>query len=425
MKLSGPCRIALILGVVCTGIVDMCFGQVQNASLTGLVTDPSGSVVPGATVTIKNVATNSTQSQQTDASGYYVFPSLPIGTYTITVEITGFKKAVQEGLTLQTSQRGRNDVRLEVGGVSEVVEVQSDVSALETQQSSPSVLVGNRMLLDVPLAIRNWDDLLVGAAGVTGGRYTEQGGSTAAGRTGGANVHGVRSLQNNFLLDGVDNNTFSENVQELSTQTVHSSVDAIQEFRVVTVPYSAEYGCSPGAAIDVATKAGSNDFHGAAWEFLRNDKFDAADFFLNRSGAKKAANRQNQFGGNVGGPIVKDRAFFFFNYEGTRISRGQTRLTNVPTASERIGDFSGAAAAVNRTTYANIYDNVGDCMRKVPSGFSASDPLGPNTFRKQSDSASLSRSRRSEDHRPLAASQYHSGERTSQYEQLPPSSDAH
>src|SRR5215470_5064830 len=370
----------VVIGLIATLAARPCLGQVENASLTGLVTDPSGAVIAGATVAVKNTATNSSYTQQTDVTGYYFFPSLPIGSYRISVEMPGFKKAVQEGVILQTSQRGRNDVRLEVGGITEEVRVEAGVSALETQQSSPSSLVANQMVLDVPLAIRNWDDLLVGVAGVSGSRYTEQGGSAAAGRTGGANVHGVRSLQNNFLLDGVDNNTISENVQELSTQTVHSSVDAIQEFRVITVPYSAEYGRSPGAAIIVATKSGANDIHGTAWEFLRNDKFDAADFFLNRSGAKKAPNHQNQFGGNVGGPILKDRAFFFFNYEGTRISRGQTRLTNVPTANERIGDFSAAAGATNRTTYANIFDNVGDCMAKVPSAFSASDPLGPTHF---------------------------------------------
>src|SRR5262249_41837566 len=178
----------------------------------------------------------------------------------------------------------------------------------------------------------------------------------------------------------VDNNTFSENVQELSTQTVHESVDAIEEFKVVTDPYSPEFGRSPGAAITVATKSGSNNFHGAGWEFLRNDKFDAADFFLNRSGAQKAKNRQNQFGGNLGAPILKDRLFGFFNYEGTRIIRGQTRLTNVPTDSERAGDFSSAAGTALGVTYASIFDNVGDCMQKVPSAFSASDPLGPTHF---------------------------------------------
>jgi outer membrane receptor protein involved in Fe transport len=366
--------------LVCAGLAIPAAAQVQNASLTGLVTDPSGAVVAGAAVTAKNKGTNVETTQRTDLSGYYLFPSLPIGVYTVTVELAGFKKAVHDGVILEVGQRRRDDISLEVGVVTEVVEVKASASALETQQAAPSTVVQNRMVLDIPLSLRNWDDLLQMVAGVAGDRYTEQGGSTAAGRTGGVNVHGVRSLQNNFLLDGVDNNTFSENVQELSTQTVHESVDAIQEFKVITDPYSAEYGRSPGAAIIVATKSGTNKINGTLWEFLRNDKFDAADFFLNRSGAHKAENRQNQFGGNVGAPIKKDRAFFFFNYEGTRIVRGQTRLTNVPTDSEKLGDFSAAAAAANRTTYANIFDNVGDCVKKSPGSFSSSDPLGPTHF---------------------------------------------
>jgi outer membrane receptor protein involved in Fe transport len=356
------------------------FGQVQNASLTGLVTDPSGAVISGATVIATNKATNVPQTTTTDTSGYYLFPSLPIGSYSVTVEMTGFKKALHDDVTLEVGQRGRNDFHLQVGQVTELVEVRASASQLETQQASPGSVVSNRLVLDLPLSLRNWDDLLQMVAGVAGDRYTEQGGSTAAGRTGGVNIHGVRSLQNNFLLDGVDNNTMSENVQELSTQVVHESVDAIQEFKVITDPYSAEYGRSPGAAIIVATKSGTNRFHGTLWEFLRNDKFDSADFFLNKSGQKKAENRQNQFGGNIGGPIKKDRAFFFFNYEGTRIVRGQTRLTNVPTPNERIGDFSAAAGAANNTTYAPIFDRVGDCMAKDPAAFDPADPLGANHF---------------------------------------------
>ena len=372
--------VVLICALITVGSGEPGHAQVQNASLTGLVTDPTGAVVRGASVTVKSSTTNTTYAQQTDSSGYYLFPSLPIGAYSVSVEVPGFKKAVHNNVTLEVGQRGRNDFTLEVGGVSEIVEVQAASSVLETQQAAPSTVVQNRMVLEIPLSARNWDDLLQTVPGVNGDRYTEQGGSTAAGRTGGVNVHGVRSLQNNFLLDGVDNNTFSENVQELSTQTVHTSVDAIEEFKVTTAPYSPEYGRSPGAAITVATRSGTNELHGTAWEFLRNDKFDAADFFLNRSGVNKAKNRQNQFGANLGAPISKDRAFFFFNYEGTRIIRGQTRLTNVPTDSERIGDFSAAAAAANRTTYANIFDNVGDCIAKVPSAFSSSDPLGPTHF---------------------------------------------
>ena len=159
-------------------------------------------------------------------------------------------------------------------------------------------------------------------AGVQGSRYTEQSGATSAGRTGGFNVHGVRSLQNNFILDGVDNNTFSENVQELSTQAVRPSVDDIQEFKVITNPYSAEYGRSPGAAVVVTTKSGTNQVHGLAYEYLRNSVFDANDFFSNRSGLKKPENQRNQFGGNVGGPGIKNKLFGFFDWESTRINNG-------------------------------------------------------------------------------------------------------
>src|SRR5262249_2506042 len=160
------------------------------------------------------------------------------------------------------------------------------------------------------------------------------------------------SLQNNFVLDGVDNNSISTNVQELTTQVARPSVDSINEFKVSTNPYNAENGRSPGALISVTTKSGSNSFHGTLYEFLRNKLFDANTFFLNRDGRSKGQNVQNQFGGNLGGPVLKDRVFFFFNYEGTRIRKGTTRIGNVPAANELAGDFSAAAAAANHTTYA-------------------------------------------------------------------------
>jgi hypothetical protein len=235
------CRLSLSLslgiGLICIALCAPSIAQVQNASLTGLVADPSGAVVRSAMVTIKNSATNVAFTQETDASGYYFFPALPIGTYTVSLEMAGFKRAVHN-IVLEVGQRGRDDFHLEVGGITETVEVESAPSALETQQPAPNTVIQNRMVLEIPLSARNWDDLLQTVPGVAGDRYTEQGGSTAAGRTGGVNVHGVRSLQNNFLLDGVDNNTVSENVQELSTQIVHTSVDAIEEFKVTTAPYS-------------------------------------------------------------------------------------------------------------------------------------------------------------------------------------------
>ena len=236
--------------------------------------------------------------------------------------------------------RDRNDFQLALGEVTQVVKVKTAATALQTESAMPGLDITNSEFLDLPLGRRNWDDLLLLSSGVSGDRHSEQGSSTASGRTAIVDVHGVRSLQNNFLLDGVDNNTTSENVLELSVETIHESVDAIQEFRLITDPYSAEYGRSPGAAVVVATKGGTDKFHGPGWEFVRNNIFDSTDFFTNRSGQKKSKCDLNQFGGNIGGPILKDRAFFFFNYEGQRLAQGIPLLSNVPTASERVVSIS-------------------------------------------------------------------------------------
>ena len=384
--LSIVCLLLFCLSLAVTGSA-----QVNTASLTGMVTDPSGASVSNASVTVKNKATTVERTATTDASGYYTFASLPVGAYSLQVELPGFKKAVQENVNLEVGQKARIDLSLEIGAVTESVVVATTPSLLTTQEAAPGGVIENRMITDLPLSSRNWDDLLAGVPGVQADRYTEQGGGTANGRTGGANVHGVRSLQNNFVLDGVDNNSISENVQELTTQVARPSVDSIQEFRVSTNPYSAENGRSPGALISVTTKGGGNEFHGTVYDFLRNRVFDANNFFQNRAGAGKPPLVQNQYGGNLGGPIYlprfgeggpsvysgKNRAFFFFNYEGTRIVKGVSRLGNVPLPNELIGDFSLAAAAANRvkgaTTcpggvafcYAPIVDKVGDCVPLV------------------------------------------------------------
>ncbi|MCI0418948.1 MAG: carboxypeptidase-like regulatory domain-containing protein, partial [Acidobacteria bacterium] len=355
-------RLVSGLLLLLSGLNNQVLSQVNTASLTGLITDPSGSVVAGAAVIARNRATNVSSSSATDGSGYYVFASLPVGAYDLSVESQGFKKAVREDVVLQVGQKARIDFSLEVGEVTQSVAVEGTAPLLTTQEASTGTVIENRLVTDLPLSLRNWDDLLGLVAGVQGDRYTEEGGGTAAGRTGGVNVHGVRSLQNNFVLDGVDNNSISTNVQELTTQVARPSVDSIQEFKISTNPYSAENGRSPGSLISVTTKGGTNGFHGALYEFHRNRVFDATNFFLNRSGRDKGQNIQNQFGGNVGGPVVKDRAFFFFNYEGTRIRKGTTRLGNVPMRNEIRGDYSAAAAAANRTTYATLTDQVGDCV---------------------------------------------------------------
>lgn len=360
--------------------------QVNTASLTGQVTDTRGAVIANASVTVKNKATAAEKTTTTDSNGYYTFASLPVGEYSVTVELQGFKRAVHESINLEIGQKARLDTLLEVGAVSESVVVLTSPPLLTTQEATTGGVIESRMISDLPLASRNWDDLLGGVPGVQADRYSEQGGATANGRTGGANVHGVRSLQNNFVLDGVDNNSISENVQELTTQVARPSVDSIQEFKVSTNPYSAENGRSPGALISVTTKGGGNDFHGTLYEFHRNRIFDANNFFQNRAGAPKPAHVQNQFGVNFSGPIViprfgegngpstytlKNKLFFFFNYEGTRVRKGVSRLGNVPLANEIRGDFSAAAGAANRVTYAQIFDRVGDCRAKVPGAFNA------------------------------------------------------
>jgi hypothetical protein len=333
-----------LMAVVCAAPTAQ--AQVDRATLTGEVKDASGAALAGATVAVTNTATNVATRVTTTGEGRYLAPNLAPGQYLVEAEAAGFQKFAQS-VILEVGQRARLDITLGVGGLAETVEVEAPIRLLNTEQSAVGTVIDQNAVAKLPLAIRNWDDMLALVAGVQGDRYSEEGGATALGRTGGVNVHGNRSLQNNFLLDGVDNNTISTNVQELSTQVSRPSIDAIEEFKVVTSPYSAEYGRSPGAAISVTTKSGTNAFHGAVYDYYRDERFDSnsyfnEDFRTERGLAPlpKFANDQNQFGANLGGPIVKDKAFFFADYEGTRITRGVTRITNIPTNANRQGIFT-------------------------------------------------------------------------------------
>jgi len=349
-------RKAILCSVVlCAACAFHAVAQVDSASLAGLVTDPSHAAVQGAKVDAANQATGVKRSTVTDASGYYTFPSLPIGSYRVTVTQAGFSP-LTHSVTLDTSSKARQDFELQVGSTATAVDVQSEAPQLSRDDASIGTVIENQVIVSTPLYQRNWDDLIRLVPGVQQNRYTQQSGATDAGRTGDFNAHGVHSLQNNFILDGVDNNTFSENVQELSTSATRPSVDVIQEFKVITNPYSAQYGRSPGTVVDVSTKSGTNQFHGLLFEYLRNRIFDANSYFANESGLKKAKNIQNQFGGSFGGPILKNKLFGFFNYEGTRQRQGVTRISTVPLPNERIGDFSAAAGAANGVAYPTIYN---------------------------------------------------------------------
>jgi len=359
---------ALSVSLLSLGIA-MC--QVNTASLTGLIRDSSDAVVPDEKITALNNSTGIERISQTNSSGYYVLADLPIGTYEISVEKTGFKKAVST-VSLDATEKGRQDFALEIGMVSTIANVAASAPLLSPEDASLGSVVDNTYVTEYPLLLRSWDDLVNLVAGVQGQRYTDQGGSTSAGRTGGFNVHGVRQLENNFLLDGIDNNSISENVQELTTQVARPSVDALQEFKIITTPYSAEYGRG-GAVISVISKGGTNEIHSTLYEYLRNRDTDANDFFSNRQGLSKPENIRNQFGGNIGGPIKKNKLFAFFDEETTRIITGQLRSGTVPTDNERIGDFSQAAGALVHTTYPTIYQN----GAPVPDNIIPSSSISP------------------------------------------------
>jgi hypothetical protein len=322
--------------------------QVDRATLTGTVKDQLGAVISGATIAVTHSGTNVATRVRTTSEGVYLAPNLLSGTYTVQAEAQGFG-AQSRAVILDAGQRARLDFSLTVGGMSEAVTVAEATRLLDTTQAAVGSVIDQNAVSQLPLAIRNWDDLMVLVPGVQGDRFTEESGGTAAGRTGGVNVHGSRSLQNNFLLDGVDNNSISTNVQELTTQVSRPSIDAIEEFKVVTSPYAAEYGRAPGAAISVITKSGTNAFRGAGYYYFRDEKFDSNTYFnedfrteRNLAPLPKPSNAQDQYGFNLGGPILKDRLFFFADYEGTRITRGTTRTTRVPTMAERSGIFTSA-----------------------------------------------------------------------------------
>ena len=332
------------------------YAQVNTGSLSGIVLDPSGASVANATVTVKAADTGYSRTVTSAQDGAYSMPNLPIGNYVLTTTIKGFSR-LEEQVNIGVGERIRLDLHLTVGAADQTVEVQAASANLSFDDASIGTLVTSDTISETPLFLRNWDDLLRTVPGVQINRYTNQSGATSAGRTGDFNVNGVHTLQNNFILDGIDNNTFSENVQELSTESAHPSVDVISEFNVITNPYSAEYGRAPGAVVSVNTKSGANTFHGTAYEYVRNQYFDAFDYFSKQTLAKKAEDNQNQFGGSIGGPVLPNRLFFFFNYEDTRVKQGVSRISTVPLDNERIGDFSAAAAAADGiAAYPTIYD---------------------------------------------------------------------
>jgi outer membrane receptor protein involved in Fe transport len=330
-----------VFGIFVLSVFPVCLlAQDATGRIAGVIIDPSGGLVPSATVTVTNVDTNIAKAATTDAKGYYEVRQLPVGNYKVSVEAPGFSKTESAASALDINQTLRVDLTLQVGNVSEVVNVQSEASTIETENSTVGGTVAGKAIFELPLNGRNTLDLLQTQPGVT----VTNPDSTAAGNY---SIAGGRTDSITYLLDGALNNDLLSN-----DIVVNPNPDAIAEFRVIESTYGAEYGRNAGGIVSVVTKSGTNDLHGTAYDYVRNDYFNANDFFNNQQGLPRSVLKRHQFGGTIGGPIIiphavngRNKLFFFFSYQGQRQTQLQLQgKVNTFTPAEANGDFSQAGA---------------------------------------------------------------------------------
>lgn len=332
------------LWIACTILPAAALAQQDQGLITGRVTDASGAVLPGATVTIEAIDTGVTSQSVTDGDGLYTRPGLTIGSYRVTAELTGFKRSFRERIMIHAQSRVRADFELELGNVTEEVAVVATAPLLETETSSLAHVIKEDEIRELPLGGRNFQRLAVLVAGVLpamGHRDQE----------GGFNSHGQWATQNNFILDGVDNNSQVLGMEDRKAQVLIPSLDAVQEFQIQTSNYSAEFGRNAGAVMNVSIKSGGNTVRGTAYEFLRNDAFDARDAFdySDRDGDGRAdpdVLRRHQLGFTIGGPVRANRTFYFGSIEALRVRSNGSALVTVPTMAERNGVFDAGLVSV-------------------------------------------------------------------------------
>ena len=307
------------------------FGQLTTADILGTVTDASGAVVPNATVTLTNLGTNETRIAQTGSSGDYTFTLLPVGHYSVSVKATGFEASINKDLSVEAGDRARNDVHLVTGSSATTIEVQATTPLLQADSATVSSTVTAKAVQDLPLNGRNFVQLvaLVPGANEGQGNGLSSGGRPDDRRTNaaGLSVNAQDSSLNNWVVDGVD-----DNERIIGTIGVKPNVEGIQEITVQTNSYAAEAGRTAGGVINIVTRSGTNQFHGSAYEYFRNDIFDGRNYF--QTTGPKPELRQNQYGASVGGPIFKDRTFFYFDWEGFRQVTGVTDTGTVPNITE-------------------------------------------------------------------------------------------
>jgi Carboxypeptidase regulatory-like domain/TonB dependent receptor-like, beta-barrel len=335
--------------------VTQAFSQVDTGAIGGTVKDESGAVIPGATVTLTNEGTGLKLSTVTGGSGDFTFTPIRIGSYTVSAEYKGFQRVDRKHVGVQVQQHVVVNFTLPPGQITQTVEVTGAPPALQTTNASVGQVIGQRQVNNLPLNGRNYTFLAQLSAGVTQGQPETRG----LNQTGDFSANGTRPAQNNYLLDGMDDNADLVDFLNGTAYVVRPPVDAIEEFKVQTSDFSAELGRAGGAVLNATLKSGTNQYHGRVWEFLRNSGLDAANFFENSNNQAKGEFRQNQFGATIGGPLSiphvyngKNKTFFFADYEGTRIRQASPFVNTVPTVEERASgytDFSQLITAQSGT----------------------------------------------------------------------------
>jgi len=350
--------------------------QKTSGQITGTVLDPQGAAVADATVTAVQVGTNLTRTITTSGDGNYSLPDLPIGTYRLSITKQGFKETVAESVVVNVSTVTRQDFNLAIGGVGEVVTIQADEIQVETQTGALGEVITGQQVRELPLNGRSFVQLTQLVPGVSPQNNFD---SKNKGLFAGVDfsVNGNSSQSNLFLTDGANNNDTGSN----RTILLYPSIEAIAEFKMLRNSYGPEFGQAAGAVISIATRGGENKFHGSLFYFGRNDALNAAEFFANKSGLGKDKLRRNDYGGSLGGPIVKDRVFFFGSLEWNKEIRGKARFGRVPTDAERTGDFrsslAGGACSLPLIKGGRPGDAVG--RKTDPNASGPPPPPDPNT----------------------------------------------
>lgn len=312
------------------------FAQTDTGTIVGIVKDASNAVIAGAAVDVTNMATGVTRSYVTNGDGQYLAPQLIPGTYSVTVKHAGFSTEVRRNIVVNVQGRVQVDVAMTVSSVQQQVVVNESTVELQTQSAEVSGVMPSQEVNDLPLNGRDYDNLVLTQPGI----FRDNSVSNPA--EGLFSANGNLQLQNYFQLDGIDNNSKSENLQEQSTQSVIPPPDALQEFVLQTRTYSAEFGTAAGAVVNVSTKSGTNQFHGDAWDYIQNGALNANTWFNNYNGIARGQYNYNQFGGTFGGPIKRNKTFFFVSYENLLEHAQQTVEATVPTQAMHNGDFSAA-----------------------------------------------------------------------------------